>query len=237
VISLLPQALSAFFASLVEFVEALTVVLAVASVRGWRPALQGAALGLLILLIALAALGPALALLPLRLLQGAVGLLLLLFGLRWLRKAILRSAGRLPLHDEAATFVKESSRMAEVTDWVAIGTACKIVLLEGAEVVFIVIALGSAGGQWLAAELGAGAALLLVIALGALLHKPLTKVPENALKFTVGLLLSAFGLFWTAEGLGFAWPGDDWALLGLFALFAAGSWILVTSLRPRPGMR
>lgn len=226
-----PSILAAFLAALVEFVEALTVVLAVGTVRGWRPALAGTGLGLG-LLLGLVALGPALTRIPLGIVQLAIGVLLLLFGLRWLRKAILRAAGAIPLHDEAAAFVHQLALLRSPSprlagwDLVGIGTAFKIVLLEGLEVVFIVIAVGAAGGLLIPASLGAAVALLVVGALGAALHRPLAQIPENALKFAVGVLLAAFGTFWTGEGLGLAWPGDDLAVLGLiagFALAAAGA--------------
>ena len=235
-----PSILAAFLASLVEFVEALTVVLAVGTVRGWRPALTGTALGLGLLVGLAAALGPALTRIPLGIVQLVVGVLLLLFGLRWLRKAILRAAGIIPLHDEAAAFVHEAaslrSQSTRQTGWdlVGIGTAFKIVLLEGLEVVFIVIAVGAAGGLLVPASLGAAAALLVVVALGAALHRPLAQIPENALKFAVGVLLAAFGTFWTGEGLGLAWPGDDLSMLGLVAGFALAAAGAVTACRRQP---
>src|SRR5579859_4215597 len=203
-ISHLPTFSAAFLASLVEFVEALTVVLAVGTVRGWRPALEGTAAGLGILLVALVLFGSSLTLIPLQLVQIVVGTLLLLFGLRWLRKAVKRAAGLIPLHDEAALYQKETTRLSAEPkpierDWAAFATACKIVLLEGVEVIFIVVAIGAAGREWQAAGWGAGLALLAVAALGLALHKPLTRVPENAMKFAVGVLLSSFGLFWAAE--------------------------------------
>ena len=237
-ISHLPTFAAAFLASLVEFVEALTVVLAVGATRGWRPALEGAAAGLAVLLALVAVFGPSLALLPLHPVQLLVGTLLLLFGLRWLRKAVKRAAGLIPLHDEAALYAAETGRLAAEPraprrDWVAAGTAFKIVMLEGIEVIFIVLALGSAGQSWVAAGVGGTAALLSVIALGFLLHRPLTRIPENSLKFAVGVMLTAFGLFWTGEGLGVDWPGDDWALGGLAAVILAISLAAVRLLRPK----
>jgi Ca2+/H+ antiporter, TMEM165/GDT1 family len=222
-----PSVIAAFLASLVEFVEALTVVLAVGTVRGWRPALTGTALGLGALSLLIVILGPALARIPLDLVQLVVGVLLLLFGLRWLRKAILRAAGVVPLHDESATFSAEATALRQAgrrrRGWDAVGitTAFKIVMLEGIEVVFIVIAVGAAGGLLLPASLGAGAALLLVVAFGVVLHRPLARIPENTLKFAVGVLLSAFGAFWAGEGIGLTWPGEDWAIIGLIAGFLA----------------
>jgi uncharacterized membrane protein len=215
-----PIILAAFLASLVEFVEALTIVLAVGTVRGWAPALLGAVLGTVLLVLLVAALGPLLGDIPLNLLQLVVGILLLLFGLRWLRKAILRSAGIIALHDETAAFAKQTSALqagkpmqAALADPLAIVTTFKAVVLEGVEVVFIVIAVGSAGGQLVPASIGALAAGLLVLVLGFAVHRPLARVPENMLKFTVGILLSAFGTFWLSEGLGFTPPGEDLSIL------------------------
>lgn len=217
-----PTGIAAFFASLVEFVEALTIVLAVGTVRGWRSALMGAGSALALLLAIVLALGPALTRIPLDMVQLVVGTLLLLFGMRWLRKAILRYVGAIPLHDEAATFEKQTQSLrllgehAAGWDAVAIGTAFKITMLEGLEVIFIVIAFGAGGpGLLIPASVGAVAALLLVIALGLFVHRPLSTVPENALKFVVGILISAFGAFWVGEGLGLAWPGNDWSILSL----------------------
>jgi len=222
-----PSLVAAFLASLVEFIEALTVVLAVGTVRGWRPALLGTALGLAVLFLLVVILGPALALIPLDIVQLVVGTLLLLFGLRWLRKAILRAAGVIALHDEEQAFAAETAllRRGAIIDrtWdkLAITTAFKIVMLEGIEVVFIVIAIGAAGGLLVPASVGAVAALILVVALGIVLHRPLAKIPENALKFAVGVLLCAFGAFWVGEGIGVAWPGADWSILALIAGFLA----------------
>ena len=216
-----PSIAASFLACLVECVEALTVILAIGSVRGWRSALAGSAVGIASLLLLVAALGRALTRVPLHSLQLIVGMLLLLFGLRWLRKAILRSAGRIPLHDEKAAFTKNVAYMKNLSgvqgwDRVAFASAFEITLLEGMEVVFIVIAIGAGGvGLLLPASLGAIAALVLIIAIGVLLHRPLAGIPENQLKFAVGILLSAFGTFWVGEGAGFIWPGRDWAILGL----------------------
>jgi len=222
-----PSFVAAFLASLVEFIEALTVVLAVGTVRGWRPALLGTALGLAVLFLLVVILGPALALIPLDTVQLVVGTLLLLFGLRWLRKAILRAAGVIALHDEEEAFAAETALLRQgaiidrTWDKLAITTAFKIVMLEGIEVVFIVIAIGAAGGLLVPASVGAVAALILVVALGIVLHRPLARIPENALKFAVGVLLCAFGAFWVGEGIGVAWPGADWSILALIAGFLA----------------
>lgn len=232
-----PTVVAAFLASLVEFVEALTVVLAVGVVRGWRGALMGSGAATLVLLALIAILGSALTRIPLGTVQLAVGALLLLFGLRWLRKAILRAAGVIALHDEAAIYDKQSQALQQGTrgrgwDTIAFATAFKITMLEGTEVVFIVIALGAGGiGLLLPASFGALAALVVVMALGIVVHRPLSQVPENTLKFIVGVLLSAFGTFWVGEGLGFAWPGQDWSILGLIAGYLIIAAITVTFCR------
>jgi len=173
-------------------------------------------------------LGPLLNRIPLHSLQLAIGILLLLFGMGWLRKASLRAAGIIPLHDEDAIFAAEAAQLGQHRrrqqnnlDWVAGITALKAVLLEGLEVVFIVIAVGAGRGLLIPASLGALAACALVLAAGAIIHRPLSRVPENTLKFGVGVMLSAFGVFWTGEGLGVAWPGQDLALLLFAALFLA----------------
>lgn len=225
---------ASFLASLVECVEALTVVLAVGSVRGWLSALIGAATAIAVLLLIIAALGTALTRIPLPIIQLFVGTLLLLFGLRWLRKAILRSAGLIPLHDEQAAFAKNTETMRNLStrhaawDKVAFAAAFNITMLEGTEVVFIVIAIGAGStGMLLPASLGAVAALLVVIALGLILHRPLARVPENTLKFIVGVLLSAFGTFWVGEGMHLAWPADDWSILALIAAYLAIALVMV----------
>ena len=238
-----PTILAAFLASLVEFVEALTVILAVGSVRGWPGAIGGAAAALAVLLAIIVALGSTLTRIPLDAIQLVVGTLLLLFGLRWLRKAILRSAGIIPLHDEAAAFAKETAAMQRLAggggwDRVAFAASFQITMLEGAEVVFIVIAIGAGGaGLLIPASLGALAALLLVILLGLLVHKPLANVPENSLKFVVGVLLSAFGTFWLGEAIGLAWPGADWSILALSVGFMlAAALAIPLCRRPSPAL-
>jgi Ca2+/H+ antiporter, TMEM165/GDT1 family len=232
--------LASFLASLVECVEALTVVLAVGSVRGWRSALIGSATAIAVLLAIIVALGTALTHIPLHLLQLTVGTLLLLFGLRWLRKAILRAADLIPLHDEQAAFAKNTEAMRQLThghsrwDKIAFAAAFNITMLEGTEVVFIVIAIGAGhAGMLLPASLGAVAALLVIIALGLVLHRPLARVPENTLKFIVGVLLSAFGTFWVGEGMGVPWPAADWSILALIAAYLAIALALVPTCRSR----
>jgi uncharacterized membrane protein len=231
---------AAFLASLVEAVEALTIVLAVAIVRGLRPAILGALAGLLVLALIVVALGPLLDRVPLYVLQIAIGVLLLLFGMRWLRKAILRAAGLIPLHDETIAFTSETEELREQArrheqrlDWLAGVASFKAVLLEGLEVVFIVIALSAGRGVLLPVSAAAFAACLVVAASGIVAHRPLTRVPENALKFAVGVMLSAFGLFWTGEGLGVDWPGSDLAILAFIALFLGAGLASVALLNRR----
>jgi uncharacterized membrane protein len=221
-----PAVAASFLASLVEVVEAFTIVLAAATVRGWRPAAAGAGTGLLVLSLIVLALGPVLGRVPVQPLQVAVGVLLLLFGMRWLRKAILRAAGTVALHDEEAAFAQEveelalsARRSSERLAWLAGLTAFKAVILEGIEVVFIVIAVGSTQGALVPAGIGAAAACLLVLLLGAAIHRPLARIPENTLKLGVGIMLSAFGVYWCGEGLAIAWPGQDLALPGFVVLF------------------
>jgi uncharacterized membrane protein len=221
-----PAVTTAFLSSLVEAVEAMTIVLAVVSIRGWRPAATGAFAGLSLLVVMVLALGPLLDRIPLHLLQLVIGVLLLLFGMRWLRKAILRAAGAIALHDETIAFATETEELRDQArrhearlDWLAGLASFKAVVLEGLEVVFIVIAVGVGRGLLGAASLGALAACLVIVTVGFVIHRPLARVPENTLKFAVGVMLSAFGIFWTGEGLGVPWPGEDFAILVIAALF------------------
>jgi uncharacterized membrane protein len=192
----------------------------------------------MVLVLIVVVLGPLLDRVPLHLLQLTIGILLLLFGMRWLRKAILRAAGVIPLHDETMAFAAETAELHEQArrhqarlDWLAGLTSFKAVLLEGLEVVFIVIAIGAGRGMLVPASIGALAACLLVAAVGLVVHRPLARVPENTLKFAVGVMLSAFGLFWTGEGLGIAWPGADLAILAFAALFLVVSLAAVALVR------
>ncbi len=232
-----PAVAAAFTASAVEVVEAFTIVLAVATLRGWRLAAVGTGAALVALGLLVVALGPLLDRVPLHLLQLVVGILLLLFGMGWLRKAVLRSAAIIPLHDEDAAFAAETRELAEAArratslDWIAGLAVFKAVLLEGLEVVFIVIAVGAGRGLLWPACLGALAACAAVLAVGAVVHRPLARVPENTLKFGVGVMLSAFGVFWTGEGLGVRWPEQDLALLVFAALFLATGLLTASRLR------
>ncbi len=233
---------AAFLASLVEFVEALTIVLAVGTTRGWRSSFIGAIAGVVFLALLVILFGPALQLIPLTTLQLVVGILLLLFGMRWLRKAILRAAGIIGLHDETAIYAKETALLSSEgpppaqararLDAIAVAASFKAVSLEGLEVIFIVIATG-VGGMLIPASIGAAAAGMLVVIVGFIVRKPLARVPENTLKFAVGVLLSAFGVFWIGEGLRFPWRGEDLALVGLIAGFLAVS-ALAVRLAKRP---
>jgi uncharacterized membrane protein len=219
---------ASFLASGVEFVEALTIVLALGVTRGWRASLWGAAAAMVLLAVAIAAIGPGVThAISREWLQLVVGALLLTFGLQWLRKAILRSTGLLALHDEDATFAAETAAARNAgderrfgLDWYAFTISFKAVLLEGLEVVFIVISFGASASDRAPAVIGAATAFALVLAVGVAVHRPLARVPENLIKHGVGLLLSTFGLFWLVEGLNafaaarhpVAWPGGDLAL-------------------------
>jgi uncharacterized membrane protein len=222
---------------MVEAVEAFTIVLAVATLYGWRPAALDAAAGFGLLAGSILFLGPMLALMPIAGLQLTIGTLLLLFGMGWLRKASLRAAGLIPLHDEDAIFATETDRLGAAArrdrrlSWIAGLDALKAIVLEGLEVVFIVLAIGAGRGLLLPAGIGAAAACVLVLAVGAMLHRPLSRVPENTLKFGIGVMLSAFGTFWIGEGLGVAWPGADLVLFSLTALFLAAGLIAAALVR------
>jgi uncharacterized membrane protein len=235
--------LASFLASAVEMVEALTIVMAAGVTRGWRSSLVGVGAALVVLAAICAVLGPALTAIPIAALQLVVGALLLIFGLQWLRKAILRASGFKALHDEAAIFERErEAARSQVTivraglDWYAVKLCFMGVLLEGLEVAFIVVTFGAAARQVGLAALGAAAALLIVVGVALVVHQPLSRVPENTLKFAVGVLLSSFGTFWAAEGAGVAWPGNDVAILGLLAGYILVSYGLVQALQRRRRM-
>jgi len=238
---------STFLASAVEFVEAFTIVLAMGLTRGWRSALWGAVAAVGALAAATAVFGYALTRwLPESALQLGIGTLLLIFGLQWLRKAILRSAGLKALHDEEATFAEEQAAARAASgeqrlgiDAFGFAVSFKGVLLEGLEVVFIVVTFGLNAGSVPLAAAGAVAAALLVVVVGVVVHRPLAQVPENAIKFVVGLLLTTFGTFWSTEGLGvFApdsqpleWPGGDLALPAVLAAWTVFALVAIRLLR------
>jgi len=230
---------SVFLACAVEAVEALTIVLAVGTTRGWRSALQGAAAGLAVLAVVVVALGPALVVIPLQALRLVVGGLLLVFGLQWLRKAVLRASGFQPLHDEASIYARqvEAARTAGrgegrlVADRYGFMISFKGVLLEGLEVAFIVLTFGANQGSIPLAALGAVLAVLAVTAAGFVVRAPLARVPENTMKFAVGVMLTAFGIFWGAEGAGVHWPGGDAALLAVVGYVVVVALLAVALLR------
>ena len=231
-------AVSVFLACAVEAVEALTVVLAVGTTRSWRSALTGCAVAVLALAVITAVLGPRLTSLPLDTLRLVVGGLLLVFGLQWLRKAILRGAGLKAQHDEEEAYLEETAaaRAAgtpdERFDGYSFTIAFKGVLLEGLEVVFIALTFGANQHRVGLAAAAAAAAVLLVAAIGIAIRAPLARVPENALKFGVGVMLTSFGMFWGAEGAGANWPGGDAALLAIVPAVLVFSLALVRVFRP-----
>jgi len=233
-----------FLACMVEGVEATTIVLAAGTARDWRSAWAGTLAALAVLGVVVAALGPAVSALPLTALRLVVGGLLLVFGLQWLRKAILRASGFKALHDEDAIYRRQ---LAEATatgdrpagrlrvDGYGFTLAFKGVLLEGLEVVVIVLTFGTSQRQLGLAVVAAACAVLIVAGAGVAIRAPLARVPENSLKFVVGIMLTAFGLFWGAEGAGAHWPGSDAALLVLVPAVALWALALTAVLRRRAG--
>ena len=241
-------AASTLLAAAVEFVEAFTIVLAMGLTRGWRSALSGTAAALLALTGVAAISGYALInWFPKSGLQLGVGFLLLVFGLQWLRKAILRSSGLKAMHDEDETFREETEAARNAAsdkkwglDWFGFVVSFKGVFLEGLEVIFIVITFGLNAHSMPTAIAGAAVGGAIVLVAGILLHKPLARVPENTIKFAVGLLLSTFGTFWAVEGLGVfkpgsgsvEWPGGDATIVAVLAAWGALSWIAIRVLTP-----
>ena len=230
--------LSTFLASAVEVVETLTIVLAIGVTRGWRATLIGVAAAVIALTAVVAALGPALTVIPIERVRLVVGALLLVFGLQWLRKAILRASGFKALHDEEATYVEELEQARAAgqerragLDWYAFTLCFKATLLEGLEVAFIVLTFGASQGSIPLAALGAGAAVIVTASIGAAVRAPLARVPENTIKFAVGVMLTTFGIFWATEGAGAKWPGGDVSLLGVLAFVTLGSVGLVALLK------
>jgi uncharacterized membrane protein len=228
-VNALPLILTVFVACVVEAVEALTIVLAAGLTRQWRSTFQGMAVALVVLAVVVVVLGPTITLLPLGVLRVVVGALLAIFGLQWLRKAVLRATGFKGLHDEAAAYQREvtaaraagaGSARGVVQDWYAFTLSFKGVLLEGLEVVFIVLTFGANQKNVGAAVIGAAAAIVVVAVVGVAVRAPLAKVPENGMKFCVGIMLTSFGTFWGAEGAGVRWPGNDAALLVLVPVVA-----------------
>jgi uncharacterized membrane protein len=235
--------IAVFLACAVEAVEATTIVLAAGTARDWRSAGLGVGAALGVLAVIVAALGPAVSEIPLRGLRAVVGALLLIFGLQWVRKAILRASGQKALHDEDKLYAQhlaeatgaEARRTGIVPDWYGFTLSFKGVLLEGLEVVFIVLTFGTNDHNVGLAAIAAGAAVVLVAAVGFAVKAPLARVPENTLKFVVGIMLTSFGVFWGAEGAGAHWPGSDAALLAIIPLVALYSLGLVALLRRTGG--
>ena len=233
--------ISVFIATLVEAVEALTIVMAAGLARDWKSARQGTIAGLITVAVIIAAFGPLLTLFPVEILRLIVGLLSLIFGLQWLRKAIQRASGYKALHDEdkifktemeqAKTAVKE--RRSIVSDWYAFTISYKAVVIEGIEVAFLVVTFGALQNKIPVAALSATVAVMIVVAAGFILHRPLSKVPENTLKFAVGLILTTFGIFWTTEGLGIEWAMQDLVLLPIITGLSVVSLLLVLALKMR----
>ena len=236
----LALAVSVFLACAVEAVEALTIVLAVGVTRGWRSPLYGVGAATAVLAAIVAALGPALTALPINALRVVVGGLLLIFGLQWLRKAVLRASGLKAMHDEDKAFAAETdaARSAERAstgfDGYSFTIAFKGVLLEGLEVAFIVLTFGASQHNVALAAVAAAVAVVVVVLAGVVVRAPLSRVPENTLKFFVGVMLTAFGIFWGAEGAGASWPGGDAALLVLVPGVAVVALAMVRWLRRAP---
>jgi uncharacterized membrane protein len=232
---------STFLASTVETVEAVTIVLAVGVTRGWRSVVYGIFAALALLAVIVVAIGPALVLIPINALRLIIGGLLLIFGLQWLRKAILRASGLKEIHDEGAIFAREAALAranpptdSKAFDGYAFTLSFKGVFLEGLEVVFIVLTFGASAGRIPLAALAAVAAVVLVAIAGFFVRGPMASVPENTLKFIVGIMLTSFGIFWGAEGAGVSWPGSDAALFGIVAGTALFAVLCVAILKRRP---
>src|SRR6059058_692789 len=226
---------AAFLGSAVESTEALTIVLAVGLTRGWRAPLLGTVAALVALAVLVILFGQLIVTrIPDSALKLLVGTLLLLFGLRWLHKAVLRSAGVVAMHDEVRAFQDTVNQLGETVtrrDWVGFILALKGVFLEGLEVVFIVIAVGGTGRGWPAAIAGGLAAAVVVAATGVVIRKPLARVPENTLKYGVGVILTSLGTFWAAEGMGASWPGDFVSIGGLVIIYFLASRLAITLIR------
>jgi uncharacterized membrane protein len=233
--------LAVFLACAVEAVEATTIVLAAGTTRNWRSALLGVGAALIVLAVIVAALGPAISVIPLRYLRLFVGGLLLIFGLQWLRKAVLRASGYKALHDEAQIYLDQvaaaktatTERRGIVQDWYSFTLSFKGVVLEGLEVAFIALTFGSNQHDIPLAAVAAGAAILVVVALGVAIRAPLARVPENTMKFAVGVMLTSFGVFWGAEGAGAHWPGNDASLPVVVLVILGYAFALVFGLRRR----
>jgi uncharacterized membrane protein len=236
--------LATFLASAVEAVEALTIVLALGVTRGWPSVRLGIAAAVAALAVLVALLGPGLRMIPIDALRLVVGAFLLIFGLQWLRKAILRAAGYKALHDEDEAYRRQVQEALAAgaaprtgVDLYSFVVSFKGVFLEGVEVIFIVLTFGSVHGSLPLAIGGAAAAVAMVSAAGFAANRPLSRVPENALKFAVGLMLTTFGTFWAGEGVGIDWPGSDGAILAILAFMTLYSLAQVRWLTARRAHR
>src|SRR5580698_7873087 len=235
--------IAVFLACVVEAVEAVTIILAAGTARDWRSAGSGTACALVVLAAITAVLGPAVSSIPIGALRTVVGALLLVFGLQWLRKAILRASGHKALHDEDRLYAEhlaeargqQARKSFLAPDWYGFTLAFKGVLLEGLEVVFIVLTFGSNARNVGLASIAAGCAVVLVAAAGFAVRAPLARVPENTMKFVVGIMLTSFGVFWGGEGAGAHWPGSDAALLVIIPAVALLGIGLTALLRPTGG--
>jgi Ca2+/H+ antiporter, TMEM165/GDT1 family len=229
-----------FLASAVEFVEAATIVLAVGYAQGWRAALLGTLWATVALGAIVGLFGPLLTnAASLARIQLVIGPFLILFGLYWLRKAVWRYAGRMNMRDEQAIYDRELARLsADRERHLGLAVAFQGVFVEGLEVAIIVVTFGAANGRAFAwASGGALAALVLVTAAAAALHKPFARVPENAMKALVGIMLVSLGTFWTGEALGVEWWAGNAALFALAGAYAAAAAIVTLVLRRARGSR
>ncbi|MCR8635049.1 COG4280 domain-containing protein [Paenibacillus radicis (ex Xue et al. 2023)] len=215
---------ASFLGTAVEFVEALTIVLAVGVTKGWRSSLSGMALAILLLTALVVLFGvPLMSYVHVSAFQLVIGILMMMFGMRWLRKAILRYSGLKALHLENEAYEEELTRQKKEgtatkrMDWFGFTTTFNIVLLEGIEAIFIVLTLGLAANELSSAVLGSVIGIIVVIIAGILLRKPLAMIPENTMKFVVGLMLSSFGIFLVGEGVGVEWWHGDVSILVLMA--------------------
>lgn len=238
---------ASFLASMVEFVEAFTIVLVVGITINWKSSLLGTLYAVLALAILVAIFGVTLVqYIPIVLLRLIIGIILVMFGMKWLKKAIMRYSGRKAFHDEEAIYEEEMAMIrsrgesiSQAINPFGVVTAFKSVLLEGLEVAFIIVTFGITGGHSgttqsnsiMSAIIGATAAGIIVIGLGLLVRAPLTKIPENTLKFIVGIMLTSFGTFWGGEGLGVSWPGQDLMILVLVGIYLAFAFVAVQVLR------
>jgi uncharacterized membrane protein len=229
---------AAFLGSAVESVEALTIVLAVGLTRGWRSPLYGTLVALISLAVLVAIFGQLIVTrVPESYLKLIIGTLIVLFGLRWLHKAVLRSAGVIPMHDEDKSYastVSELQGAATRQDWIGFTIALKGVFLEGLEVVFIVVAVGGTSGGLPIAAAGGLLAMIVVAAIGLVVRKPLAQVPENTLKYAVGIILTSLGTFWAAEGMGATWPLDFVSVFAIAAIYFGASRVAVMLVSRRP---